>query len=240
MVFLIKKSYFLPIGIAFCLLICSVTWQGKGNFRPAMETTSLPTNRPIVVIIDPGHGGPDGGAVSPDGIQESDINLELAFRVRDLLALLGQGSRMTRTEDISIHTPGAERWKASDLQNRAAMVNETTQGILLSIHQNSLPSSPVTHGAQVFYNTSQKAEQISAEMQEILNKTINIGNEKYMKSAPNGLYLMKHISAPGILVECGFLSNTAETQALQTTAHQIKLAAAISTGFLRGTGEDIT
>ncbi len=240
LVFLIKKTHFLLFLITFCLLLCSLAGQGRGDSRPAAGVAPLPVSSPLVVIIDPGHGGPDGGAVSPDGIQESNINLALAFRVRDLLALMGQGSQMTRTEDISVHTPGAERWKASDLQNRAAMVNETKEGVLLSIHQNSLPSSPITHGAQVFYNTTPRAEQISAAIQQSLNETINIGNEKHMKPAPKGIYLMKHISAPGILVECGFLSNASETQALQTTAHQIKLASAITIGFLRGAGEDIT
>lgn len=239
LVFLVKKSHFLLFALIFCFLLCCLAGQGRGNFHPAAGVTALPESNPPVVVIDPGHGGPDGGAVSPDGIQESNINLALAFRIRDLLAFMGQGSRMTRTEDISVHTPGAERWKASDLQNRAAMVNETEQGILLSVHQNSLPSSPVTHGAQVFYNENPVAEQISAAIQKSLNETINIGNEKHMKPVPKGIYLMKHISAPGILIECGFLSNASETQALQTTAHQIKLASAITIGFLRGAGEDI-
>lgn len=241
LVFFLKKSLFTRYTLFFSIIfLLTLLWQGRGEPCSTAETVFLSENSSCIIIIDPGHGGPDGGAVSIDGIQESNINLELAFRVRDLFALMGQGSKMTRMEDISVHTPGSNRWKASDLQNRAAMVNETPQGILLSIHQNSLPSSPVTHGAQVFYNSLPQAQQICMEIQTSLNEVINIGNEKQIKPIPTGIYLMKHISAPGILVECGFLSNPQETRALQTTSHQIKLAAAITIGLLRATGEDIT
>lgn len=223
-----------------CFLACFglCLWQGGEAYRSVMAETiqSFPTT----VIIDPGHGGPDGGAVSPDGVQESRINLDVSFRVRDLLAFCGQRSLMTRTEDVSIHTPGALRWKASDLQNRVSLVNDTEHSILLSIHQNSLPSSPVTHGAQVFHNQIGEAEPLSAAIQASLNEVINIGNEKQMKTAPKGIYLMKHITAPGILVECGFLSNTEETIRLQESSYQIKLATAVTAGFLRGTGEEHT
>ena len=209
-------------------------WQGGTAYRAAMAESTLAAQAPVTVILDPGHGGPDGGASSPDGVQESHINLDIAFRIRDLLAFCGQDSRMTRTEDISIHTPGAERWKASDLQNRVLLVNETENAVLLSIHQNSLPSSPVTHGAQVFHN--QAGAPLAAAVQAALNECINPGNEKQMKTAPSGVYLMKHITAPGILVECGFLSNVEETLQLQKPSYQITLAAAVTAGFLRGSG----
>lgn len=203
-----------------------------------MADNTLTENSSVVVVLDPGHGGQDGGASSPDGVKESRLNLEISFRIHDLLALCGQESLMTRTEDISVHTPGAARWKASDLQNRVSLVNTTANAVLLSIHQNSLPSSPITHGAQVFHN--QAGEPLATAVQTALNEGINSGNEKQMKFAPSGIYLMKHIKAPGILVECGFLSNAEETLRLQEASYQIKLAAAVTVGVLRGTGEDIS
>ena len=106
--------------------------------------------------------------------------------------------------------------------------------VLLSIHQNSLPSSPVTHGAQVFWNRQEGAEELAARIQEALNIGINAGNEKLPRQIPDSIYLMKNITAPGVLVECGFLSNTGETAMLQTPGYQLRLAAAISAGFLQG------
>ena len=236
MVILIHKRFLLFCGGMLCCFLCfgTLLWQGSVTYRPVMAHPAAES--PIMVVIDPGHGGPDGGAVSPDGVQESHINLDIAFRIRDLLAFCGQDSLMTRTEDISVHTPGADRWKASDLQNRVQLVNETEHAVLLSIHQNSLPSSPVTHGAQVFHNPS--GEPLAAAVQTALNEYINAENEKQIKSAPAGIYLMKHIKAPGILVECGFLSNAEETLRLQKTSYQIKLATAVTAGFLQGISDD--
>ena len=113
--------------------------------------------------------------------------------------------------------------------------------MLLSIHQNSLPTSPVTHGAQVFWNQQEGGEELARVVQDSLNIAINPGNEKHPKQIPGTIYLMKHVTAPAILVECGFLSNTEETSMLQNASYQMKLAAAITTGYLRClAGEEIT
>ena len=127
--------------------------------------------------------------------------------------------------------------KTSDLKNRVAMVNAVENSLLLSIHQNSLPSSPVTHGAQVFWNQGEGAQALAAVMQDALNMGINAGNTKNPRQIPDSIYLMKHVTGPGILVECGFLSNAAETEWLQSPVYQTRLAAAIAAGFLRGLTE---
>ena len=197
---------------------------------------------PITVIVDPGHGGEDGGAVSANGVLESQLNLAVAAQVNDLLRFSGQRTIMTRADDQSIHTEGEtiRARKASDIRNRVALVNGTEQAVLLSIHQNSLPSSPVTHGAQVFWNQQEGADLLAQIVQDSLNHTINPGNENHPKQIPGTIYLMKHVTAPAILVECGFLSNAEETAKLQDPSYQMKLAAAITTGYLRWlAGEEI-
>ena len=198
---------------------------------------------PVTVVVAPGHGGEDGGAVSAGGVLESHINLAVAARVNDLLRFSGQRTVMTRTEDVSIHTKGdtIRARKASDIRNRVALVNNMESAVLLSIHQNSLPTSPVTHGAQVFWNQQEGGEELARVVQDSLNIAINPGNEKHPKQIPGTIYLMKHVTAPAILVECGFLSNTEETSMLQNASYQMKLAAAITTGYLRClAGEEIT
>lgn len=120
----------------------------------AAQTSGAAAVGNTVWVIDAGHGGEDGGAVGADGSRESDINLAIARRLEGLLIFLGEETRMTRTDDRSIHSEGAatlREKKRSDLKNRVALVNGTQGAILVSIHQNSLPSSKRTHGAQVFY-----------------------------------------------------------------------------------------
>ena len=186
-------------------------------------------------MLDAGHGGEDGGAVAADGTVESGLNLAIARRVRDLLTFAGVPTTVTREGDAAIYDPGSatlREKKVSDLHNRVALVDELPGAVLLSIHQNSLPSSPSTRGAQVFWNRQEGAEELASSIQESLNGAVNAGHEKKAAQVPSSVYLMKEITAPGVLVECGFLSNAAETEQLKDPAYQTKLAAAIAAGVL--------
>ena len=195
-----------------------------------------------MIVIDAGHGGEDGGAVAADGTVESGINLAIAQDLDALLRFLGCETRMTRTEDAAIYSDGARTLrekKASDLKNRVALVNETPNAVLLSIHQNSLPSSPVTHGAQTFWNRQEGAEALARTLQAGLNPVVNTHRAKEPKQIPDSIYLMNHVDAPAVLVECGFLSNREEAARLQQADYQKMLAAVIAAGYLRwSAGED--
>lgn len=242
MILIRKRTLPLAGAIACTLLLCAVCIQRGITFRE-LPVFAVAQEAPVTVVLDPGHGGEDGGAVSPDGVAESQLNLAVSERVNDLLRFAGQRTRMTRTEDVSIHTEGetVRARKASDIRNRVVLVNETERPVLLSIHQNSLPSSPVTHGAQVFWNRQEGADNLARIVQDSLNRTINAGNEKHPKQIQDSIYLMKHVTAPAILVECGFLSNGEETGKLQTPSYQTKLAAAITAGYLRSlAGEEVS
>ena len=207
---------------------------------PAISAFSAAEKPPETVVIDPGHGGEDGGAVSPGGVQESHINLAVSKQLRDLLRFAGVPTAMTREEDVTICDEGLgtiRARKASDIRNRVAIVNGTENAVLLSIHQNSLPSSTVTHGAQVFWNQQEGAEELAKAIQTALNGSINVGNEKHTKQIPPTVYLMKHVTVPAVLVECGFLTNQEETRLLQDEIYQRALAVSIAAGYLRGTSE---
>ena len=232
-VILLRKRDLLLFVFCCCFFLglATVLWQGGAVpvFQPG------DSDIPVTVVIDPGHGGEDGGAVSPGGVEESHINLAVSLRVSDLLRFTGQRTRLTRSEDVTTSDEGLDtlrQRKSSDLKNRVRFVEETENALLLSIHQNSLPSSPVTHGAQVFWNRQEEAEGLAEQVQEALNQSINAGNEKHPRPIPDSIYLMKHITAPGILVECGFLSNGPETELLQDPSYQLRLATAIVAGYL--------
>ena len=235
MILLLKKRNLLTGGLLCCFFIAfaAVLWRGNSVSVPAFGGGR---GEPVLVIIDPGHGGEDGGAVSTDGaVKESGLNLSIALRVEDLMRFLGQATAMTRREDVSIHSPEsrtAREKKVSDLHNRVALVNSREGALLLSIHQNSLPSSTVTHGAQVFWNRKEGAEELAQSVQDALNIAVNAENEKKTKAIPATIYLMKNINVPGILVECGFLSNKEETALLQQPDYQVRLATAITAGCL--------
>lgn len=187
-----------------------------------------------VFVIDAGHGGEDGGAVSPNGVVESSINLAVAQDLNDLLLFLGEDTHMTRTEDISLHEEGAKTLhekKVSDLKNRVKIVNETADGVLVSIHQNSMPGTKSVHGAQTFYREG--SELLAQSVQQALNEAIN-EKEKSEKRISSDIYLMNHVERSAILIECGFLSNAEECEKLQQVDYQKKLAAVIAAGLLCG------
>ena len=231
MVILLRKRD-LVLSCLFCcffLGLAVVLWQGS-----AVPVFHVRNDVPVTVVIDPGHGGEDGGAVSPGGVAEGQINLAVSLRVSDLLRFAGERTRLTRSEDVTICDEGLDTMrqrKSSDLKNRVKLVEATENAVLLSIHQNSLPSSPVTHGAQVFWNRREGAEVLAESIQNALNANVNAGNEKRPRQIPDSIYLMKNITAPGVLVECGFLSNPEEAALLASEDYQDKVAFAICTNY---------
>lgn len=123
--------------------------------------------------------------------------------MQGLLAFLGRGCVMTRTDEAAIYSPEAKTLrekKVSDLKNRVALINGTPGALLVSIHQNSLPSHPSTHGAQVFFNAVDPAGEVAQGVQQALNVSLDGG--KTVKAMDGGVYLMKQIRCPGVLVEC--------------------------------------
>lgn len=191
-------------------------------------------NDTYTLLIDAGHGGEDGGAVSITGVSESKINLSIACKLEDLLALYGVQPIMLRREDISLHDAEAKTLrekKVSDLKNRVKRVEETEVPFFISIHQNSYPEKKY-HGAQVFYANTMGSEQLGQQMQGVLNEKLDPGNTRAAKPIPDSVYLMNHITCPAILVECGFLTNPEEEALLRTMEYQRKIAVCLTGGLL--------
>lgn len=231
----LHKHHLYWAGLCLCFIAAlgTVLHYGSSAYTAAFAAGS-PADRPTVVV-DAGHGGEDGGAVAADSTAEAGLNLAIALRVRDLLTFAGVRTVLTRTGDDAIYDEGSatlREKKVSDLRNRAALVNGTENAVLLSIHQNSLPSSPSTHGAQVFFNGAEGAVPLASGVQEALNQAVNTEKAKSPTAIGASVYLMKNITAPGVLVECGFLTNEAETAKLKTEGYQLRLAAAITAGLL--------
>lgn len=199
-----------------------------GNKVVTAVSTSAPIQNRKTVIIDAGHGGEDGGATSCTGVLESQINLEIAFKLDDLMHLLGINTLMIRTTDCSIYTKGETiaQKKISDLKERVRIVNETENGFLVSIHQNHFSNEKYS-GAQVFYAPTDGSKDVAGVLQKSLIQTINPDSNRGIKKA-DSVYLMQHIDCPGILIECGFLSNHREEYLLRDVEYQRKLCSVIA------------
>ena len=218
------------------LYVAAFFLGAAGLLRHSVEVAGPMEPLPVfpVIVIDAGHGAPDGGAVGISGIREDEINLAVAKRLEAMLALLGYDTGMTRTGPDSVATEGdtIRQKKQSDLRNRVEQVNALASAVVVSIHQNHFGDSRYS-GPQVFY--AHGAEDLAKTAQEALTAVLAPGSRRASKPA-SGVYLMEHIAHPGILVECGFLSNPEEERKLSDPAHQKKIAAilaAVVAGFVQ-------
>lgn len=201
-----------------------------GGYVVTVMSENKPIEREHCIIIDPGHGGEDGGAVSYSNLPESGYNLEIAIRLQKLLQLMGYETKLIRTDDVSIYTRGETlaQKKISDLRERVRIANETKGAVLLSIHQNHY-SDPQFHGAQVFYAGTEGSKSLAKLLQGLFVASINPGSRRQIKKS-SGVYLMDHIVCPGVLIECGFLSNPEEEQKLRDPIYQKKIGMVIAAG----------
>lgn len=215
-----KRKMVLKISYILTILL-TLTLVKVGNRAVTVISEGLPVHREICFIIDPGHGGVDGGATSCTGKLEKEFNLEISLRLNDLLKFLGYQTYLIRTEDISVYTKGdtIAQKKISDLKERVRICNETEGAVLLSIHQNTFPDERYS-GAQVFYPATEGSQELAKAMQK------NLGDREAKKA--QGIYLMEHITCPGILIECGFLSNLQEEAKLRSGEYQKTLCCIIA------------
>ena len=216
---------FWPIYLVTGLLCLVATLAADRTITTIAQ--SIPIVRYQTIVIDAGHGGEDGGAVSCTGVPESRINLEIALRLRDLCHLLGYNTCMIRTEDISVYTEGntLAAKKASDLRQRVRIVNSTNRGVLISIHQNTFSDNRYD-GAQVFYAPTEGSKELADLLQTNLIMSLNQNSHRNSKPA-NNVFLMQHIERTGVLIECGFLSNPEEEARLRDGTYQKKICCVI-------------
>ena len=214
--------------LLLALALARLNYLGKA----AMETAAVQQTGPLV--LDAGHGGEDGGAVSLTGAPESQINLAIVLKLRDVLGLYGVDPILLRETDISLHDGDANTLrekKRSDLKNRVAATEEVEGGTLLSIHQNTYPGSRY-HGAHVFYAPTEGSQALAEHFQNSIKTALQPENERTVKRIPDTVYIMNHVTCPAILIECGFLTNPEEEAMLRDEDYQRKLAAVVAAAWL--------
>lgn len=225
MIIVTRRKYFvIGILLLFILILACLVYN-------SISTTNFPYTGNII-LIDPGHGGEDPGAVGKIGKPEKDINLEISNKLKALLEQNGFPVMLTRDTDISLHDKGSRRRKISDIKNRKELVENYNPKLFISIHLNSFPQEKYS-GAQVFYPPNSTESKVLGEMiQEELRNVVDNNNKRQAKQI-SSILILKNLDVPAVIVECGFLSNIEEAKLLNTNEHQQKIATAISNAIIK-------
>lgn len=229
----LKKLYFLIVPVVICAIVFTSSfgfYDNNSTQADSKQASSRPT-----VIIDPGHGGFDGGALTNDGFPEKDINLAVSLYLKKILDLWGYNTVITRESDISLEDEGLttiRQRKKSDIHNRMAVMESIDNSIFVSIHQNHYSVERYS-GAQVFYsrNFSSQSAVLAENIQESIVSMLQSHNTRLVKECGDSVYLMYNAAKPAVLVECGFLSNNEEAELLKTDAYRRKMAYCIAIGI---------
>lgn len=227
-----RKLMFSSICIILLLSFFILMISAAGNI--AMNTSSDISDNLPVIVIDPGHGGEDGGAVSDNGVLEKDINLSIANDTSALFYLLGFDILRTRKNDMALDSgeDTIRKRKVSDMKKRLEIFNSSKENTIISIHQNKFSESKY-HGAQIFYSPNNpKSKQLADSIKYSVKGLLQPDNERECKKADGGIYLLKNTNNPAIIVECGFISNEEECNHLLDKQYQKQMAFSITAGFL--------
>jgi len=232
----IKIFLFCLFSVAlFSYLILSI--GNKQNIKTVSSDTL--NSDDLVLIIDAGHGGTDGGAVSSDGTLEADINLQIAEKLRDVLTVLGYKTVMTRSDGNSLgdSSSSVRNEKVSDIHKRMDIMNSFENCLFISIHQNYYQGSS-SSGTQVFYSgNNDESFALAESVQSSVISLIQPENHRKIKKSGSGIYLLYKAQKPAVMVECGFLSDANETKKLKDNDYQLLLALSISNGIMDYTSQ---
>ena len=222
-----KKIVFL----IFFMLLVFFLWDKSGIKIPASGKVFAKKT----VILDPGHGLPDGGAVSPEGYSEEEINLKIAKKLEKHLKKAGIKVILTRSGNNSLSDSKTNN-KRDDLNKRVEIINSSNANLLVSIHLNHF-SEPKYHGAQIFYSKhNDENQRLASNLKTNIVKLLDPENNREIKETAD-IFILKNTKIPACLAECGFLSNPEEAEKLNTDEYQEKVAWALYCGicdFLQG------
>lgn len=224
-----KRIIYILSVLVFAISFTSI----KTASEEIIETFALPISN-HTVILDAGHGNPDGGAESVDGVTEQEINLEIVLKLQKLLEQSGAVVILTRSDENGIYDENKEtirEKKVSDMKNRVELSKISEAEIFVSIHLNKIAQEQYS-GYQTFYQKSnEKSKELATFIQDNLNYAIQKENKREIMPL-SGKYIMDNVKIPTVTVECGFLSNIKEAKLLQTEDYQMRVAWGIYTGIM--------
>ena len=219
-----NKTAILLVLSVMSMLVVSVLWQGSIAVVNHFE-------KGHIVMLDPGHGGYDPGAIAKQGVYEKLINLQIAQKVKEMLGPSGIGVFLTREEDIDYVPDGVKGKtpkKQIDLNRRIDMAKEVTADVFVSLHVNATATGQES-GAETFYHYQSESGKRLAEL--IQQELIKIPGMNRRIAKPGDFYIIKNTSMPAVIVEVGYLSSVKEQKKLQQSWYQEQLARAIAKGI---------
>lgn len=218
------------LKVSFIVLITFIVMLfSLGDFTSAYEIQNnlkFVTENKKVILIDPGHGGIDGGAQSKNGTVEKNINLIISLKLKKSLEKQGFKVIMTREDDNGLYSDSGKirKKKNEDLDNRCKMKDETGCNMFVSIHLNMFPQSQY-YGSQVWYSSNPESQKVAHVMQENLRIDLKDDSKRVEKAALNSYKILRcGKDVPSVIVECGFLSNSSDESKLKTDSYQQKIA----------------
>ena len=224
--FNLKIKKVISYTLVFLLLFLANAYMSH-SINPVASYTPFPS---FCVVLDAGHGGIDSGCIGPTTkATERDINLSITQKVGKMLTSLDINVVYTRTNADGLYGTFASGFKKRDLQARCDIIKKVKPNLVVSIHLNSFTDNSAS-GAQVFYKIgSDISKELAQSLQDTFVEDIP-GSRK--SSMPGDFFMLNCTSTPGILVECGFLSNPEEEKKLITPEYQEKIAYTITCGIL--------
>ena len=228
-----KLKLFTVFFIILLFFLSVILLFGKNINKKYINVSSTPISN-HTIILDAGHGYPDGGATGNSGKKESEINLEIVLKLQKILETSGCVVLLTRSDENGIYSADASsirEQKISDMKNRVKIANTSDAELFISIHMNKLEQKSVSGWQTFFKNDDEISKILASNIQKNLNMYMPKKSTKEIKSISN-IYLTKNVEIPLVLVECGFLSNEEENILLHNADYQNKLVWSIYSGIM--------
>ena len=217
---IIRVLLMIVIGIIFISNISLTIVKAEEN----------PSKKYKQILIDPGHGGVDGGAVSKNGTLEKDLNLSISLKLKDELMIRDYDVIMTRKKDEGLYTEGKKtirQKKNEDLRNRCELKEHVNNDMFISIHMNMFTEGKYK-GAQVWQSKNEPSKRLAKILMKKLKETLDPNNERIEKETDGKIKVLNCAkNIPSVIIECGFLSNPEEEKLLLTEEYQFKIVEAI-------------
>ena len=193
-------------------------------------------NSEFTVIVDPGHGGRDGGAVGLDGVIEKDLNLDMSQKLAAFLELDGINVVMTRNADTDTDGKDDGFSKRQDILNRLSLSEKYPNSVFVSIHMNYSTGTSDKGFHAFFGHNDHGSEALARSIQTAVDKSGLANRIRDVKKAPTTVYLMKNLEVPAVLVECGFISNREDCAKLYDESYRMAFAFSLFQGVVSAIG----
>jgi N-acetylmuramoyl-L-alanine amidase len=227
----VNKLMLQYVCASLLIVFCAATVYKLSLLENNPALTASSTYELRTVILDAGHGGKDGGAVSVTGTAEKVLNLDIVLRMQDVFEVLGYDVILTRETDTELsHADGGSR-KMQDLKGRLEIARKNCGIPFISIHMNKFPVEKYK-GLQIYYSPIPESKELAETIRGSVVGYIDPTNKRSSKPSGSAIYLLHHAVSPSVLIECGFISNTEECERLCDSAYQQRLSACIAYSVL--------